>query len=167
MSFSIRDASIPVYKRGLKNLDAILLKAEAHASEKGIDMRSLLDARLAPDMFDCKRQVQIVCDHAKGGAARLAGVEAPKHEDSETTVAELRARIARTLEFINGIDAAKFDGAENRDIVLKFSWATYEFKGGKYLTHWSLPNFFFHLTTAYDILRHNGVPLGKADFLGN
>lgn len=166
MTFTIRDASIPIYKRGLKNLDAILVKAEGHAVAHGIDMGTLLDARLAPDMFDLKRQVQIACDHAKGGAGRLAGVELPKHEDSETTVAQLRERIAKTLAFINSIDAAKFDGAEDRDLVLKFPWATYEFTGSKFLTAYSLPNFYFHLTTAYAILRANGVPLGKADFLG-
>ncbi|MFZ5756167.1 MAG: DUF1993 domain-containing protein [Pseudomonadota bacterium] len=166
MAFTIRDASVPVYKRGLKNLDGILAKAEAHAAERGIDIGTLLDARLAPDMFDLKRQVQIACDHAKGGAGRLAGVELPKHEDNEKTVAELRARIQKTLEFINSIEAAKFDGAESRQITLKFPWATYDFTGEKFLTGWSLPNFYFHLTTAYDILRHNGVPLGKADFLG-
>lgn len=165
MSFTIRDASVPVFKRGLKSLDGILAKAEAHARERNMDVQTLLDAKLAPDMFDCKRQVQIACDHAKG-LGRLAGVEIPKHPDTETTVAELRERIAKVLEFINSIDAAKFDGAENRDIVLKFPWATYEFKGDKFLTYWALPNFFFHVTTAYDILRANGVALGKADFLG-
>ncbi|MFZ5723385.1 MAG: DUF1993 domain-containing protein [Pseudomonadota bacterium] len=167
MAFSIRDASVPIYKRGLKNLDAILVKAEAHAASHALDMSVLLNARLAPDMFNLTKQVQIASDHAKGGVARLAGVEIPKFEDNETTVAELRARIAKTLEFVNSVDAAKFDGAEKRDIVLKFPWATYEFTGDKFLTYWSLPNFFFHLTTAYDILRANGVPLGKADFLGS
>lgn len=166
MSFAIRDASVPVFQRGLKNLDAILAKAEAHAVANGIDAATLLGAKLAPDMFDLKKQVQIACDHAKGGCGRLAGVELPKHPDTETTFAELHARIAVTLEFINGIDAAKYDGAENRDIVLKFPWATYEFTGQKFLTYWALPNFYFHLTTAYGILRSNGVALGKADFLG-
>lgn len=166
MTFTIRDASIPIYKRGLKNLDAILVKAEAHAVAHNMDVGTLLNARLAPDMFDLKRQVQIACDHAKGGAGRLAGVELPKHEDTETTVAQLRERIAKTIAFINSIDAAKFDGAEDRDLVLKFPWATYEFTGAKFLTGYSLPNFYFHLTTAYAILRANGVPLGKADFLG-
>ncbi len=166
MAFTIRDASVPLFKRGLKNLDAILVKTEKHAAEKGINVQTLLDAKLAPDMFDLKRQVQLACDHAKGGAGRLAGVELPKHPDTETTIAELRARIASTLEFINSIDAAKYEGGEDRDITLKFPWATYEFKGAKFLTYWALPNFYFHLTTTYDILRGNDVPLGKADFLG-
>lgn len=166
MAFTIRDASIPVYKRGLKTLDRLLERAEGHAASCQGDVRLLLDAKLAPDMFDFKKQVQIACDHAKGGAARLAGVEPPKFPDTETTVAELRVRIVATRDYINGIDPALFDNAETRDIKLVFPWATYEFTGERFLTYWSLPNFFFHLTTAYDILRAQGVPVGKADFLG-
>lgn len=167
MAFTIRDATAPVYQQGLKTLDHLLARAEAHATAAKIDIQLLLNAKLAPDMFDFKRQIQIATDHAKGGAGRLAGVELPKFEDTETTVAELRARIAKTLAFINSIDAAKFNGAETCDIKLVYPWATYEFTGARFVQYWSLPNFFFHVTTAYNILRAQGVAIGKADFLGS
>lgn len=166
MAFTIYDASIPVLRQSLNSLLGILGKAEAHAAEKGLDVTTLLNASLAPDMFNCIRQVQIATDHAKGCAARLAGVEIPKYEDGEKTVDELRARIHKTLDFIATVNPAQFEGAESRELKLVFPWATYEFTGQRYLTYWALPNFFFHVTTAYDILRHQGVPLGKADFLG-
>lgn len=166
MAFTIRDASVPIYKRGLRTLLTLLERAEAHAAANGVDAKSLLDARLAADMFDFKKQVQIATDHAKGGAARLAGLEPPSFLDSETTVAELRVRVQAILDYIDGIDAGLYTGAEDRDIKLVYPWATYEFKGAKFLTYWSLPNFFFHVTTAYDILRAQGVAIGKADFLG-
>ncbi len=167
MAFTIRDATVPIYQQGLKTLDHLLTRAEAHANAAKTDVQLLLNAKLAPDMFDFKRQIQIATDHAKGGAGRLAGVELPKFEDNESTVAELRARIAKTLAFISGIDAATFNGAETRDIKLVYPWATYEFTGTRFVQYWSLPNFFFHVTTAYSILRAQGVAIGKADFLGN
>lgn len=166
MAFTIRDASIPIYKRGLRTLLHLLNRAEEHSQANNLDINTLLGAKLAPDMFDFKKQVQIATDHAKGGAARLAGLEPPTFLDNETGVAELRVRVQAILDYIDGIDASLFEGAEDRDIKLVYPWATYEFKGAKFLTYWSLPNFFFHVTTAYALLRANGVPLGKADFLG-
>ncbi len=166
MTFGIYEASVPVFRQLLKNLSGLLDKAEAHAAEKGIDVAALLDARLAPDMFSLTRQIMIATDHAKGATARLSGSEIPKYEDTEKTVAELQARIRKTLDFIDSVPAAQFAGGENRDIKLVFPWATHEFTGQRYLTYWALPNFFFHVTTAYDILRHQGVPIGKADFIG-
>lgn len=166
MAFTIRDASVPIYKRGLRTLMHLLDRADEHAKANNLDVGTLLGAKLAPDMFDFKKQVQIATDHAKGGAARLAGLEPPKFDDNETTVAELKVRVQAILEYVDGIDAKLYEGAEDRDIKLVYPWATYEFKGAKFLTYWSLPNFFFHVTTAYDILRHGGVPIGKADFLG-
>lgn len=166
MAYSIYDASIPVFQRSLKNLADILTKMETHAQEHKIDIKVLLDARLYPDMMAFTRQIQIACDHAKGAAARLAGVELPSFPDTEATVAELQARIQKTLDFIGSLSANQFEGAEDREIKLVFPWATYDFIGRNYLAFWALPNFFFHATTAYDILRHSGVKLGKADFLG-
>lgn len=166
MAFTTYDASVPVFQQMLKNLSALLLKAEAHAGEKGVDINSMLDARLAPDMFPFSKQIQIATDHAKGACARLTGVEIPRYEDTEKTVAELQARLNKTLDFIATFKPEQFAGAEVRDIRLVFPWATYDFTGQRYLTYWALPNFFFHVTTAYDILRHQGVPIGKADFLG-
>lgn len=166
MAFTTYDASVPVFRQMLGNLSGLLQKAEAHAADNSMDVSELLEARLAPDMFTFTRQVQIACDHAKGGVARLAGVELPKFEDTEKTVAELQERIRKTLDFVNSVSPEKFEGAEDRDIKLVFPWATYDFKGSRYLTYWALPNFFFHVTTAYDLLRHKGVAIGKADFLG-
>lgn len=166
MAFTTYDASVPVFRQMLGNLSGLLQKAEAHAADNSMDVNELLEARLAPDMFTFTRQVQIACDHAKGGVARLAGVELPKFEDTEKTVAELQERIRKTLDFVNSVSPEQFEGAEDRDIKLVFPWATYDFKGGRYLTYWALPNFFFHVTTAYDLLRHKGVAIGKADFLG-
>lgn len=166
MAFTIYDASVPVFQQTLGSLLILLDKAEAHADEKGIEASALLNASLAPDMFNFIRQVQIATDHAKGCAARLAGLEIPKYEDNETTVAELRARIQKTLAFIGSVQPGQCAGAETRDLKLVFPWATYEFTGQRYVTYWALPNFFFHAVTAYDILRQRGVAVGKADFLG-
>lgn len=166
MAFTIYDASVPVFQQILKSLAGLLDKAEAHAAEKGVDVSTLLNASLSPDMFNFIRQIQIATDHAKGATARLGGVDIPKFEDTEKTVAELKARIQKTLDFIATVKAEWFEGAESRDIKMAFPWATYEFSSQKYLTYWALPNFFFHATTAYDILRSRGVQIGKADFLG-
>ena len=162
----MHDASVSVFNRTLTALSAILDKAAAHAETKGFDLAILLNDRLAPDMFTLTRQVQIACDTAKGASARLAGLEVPKHEDSETTMAELKARIAKTLAFVNGIPAAAFAGSEDRHVVLQVRKQTVEFVGRTYLFEHALPNLFFHVTTAYAILRHNGVEIGKGDYLG-
>jgi hypothetical protein len=151
----------------LRNLSALLEKAEAHCAARKIDPAALTSARLFPDMFPLARQVQIACDTAKGAAARLAGVEIPKHEDTEQTFPELRARIAKTLDFIESLPKAKFEGAEDREVVMKMRGEDVKFRGGQYLLAHATPNFYFHVTTAYDLLRHNGVELGKRDFLGN
>ena len=160
------DASVSVFNRTLGALSAILDKAAAHAGARGFDVAVLLSDRLAPDMFTLTRQVQIACDTAKGAAARLAGLEVPRHEDTETTVAELKARIAKTLAFVNGIPAAAFVGSEDRSVVLQMRKQAVEFVGRTYLFEHALPNLFFHVTTAYAILRHNGVDIGKGDYLG-
>ena|SRR6218665_59745 len=166
MAFSIYDASIPAFRQILKSLSRLLDKAEAHAVEKGVDVSTLLSAKLAPDMFDFTRQLLIATDHAKGAAGRLAGVEIPKFEDNEKTVAELKARLQKTLDFIASVQPEQFTSAEDREIKLVFPWATYDFTGRSYLMHYALPNFYFHATTAYDILRGQGVAIGKMDFLG-
>ena len=166
MSIAIYDASIPVLRHMLGSLATILRKAEAHAEHKKIKPEVLINARLFPDMFPLGKQVQITTDQAKGCAARLAGIEVPRFEDSETTFAELQARLAKTIAFLDSIDAAQLAGSETRDISLQVQGKTYEFKGDAYLANWVLPNFYFHLTTAYNILRHNGIEIGKQDFLG-
>lgn len=166
MAFTTYDASIPAFRQILKSLSRLLDKAEAHAAEKGVDVSTLLSAKLAPDMFDFTRQLQIATDHAKGAAGRLAGVDIPKFEDNEKSVADLKARIQKTLDFIASVQPEQFAGAEDREIKLVFPWATYDFTGRSYLMHYALPNFYFHATTAYDILRREGVAIGKMDFLG-
>jgi len=166
MSLSMYQASIPVFIRQLNNLSTILGIAAAHAEEKKIEQSVFLNARLAPDMFPLSRQVQIACDSAKGGAALLAGIEAPSHADDESSFAELQARIAKTLAFLQGIGAAQIDGSEARTISLKRRDKETLFQGQAFLLDHVLPNFYFHLTTAYAILRHNGVAIGKRDFLG-
>jgi len=167
MNISMYQASAPRFANTLKNLSAILDKAQAHAEMKKIDPLVLTSARLYPDMFALARQVQIACDTAKGAVARLAGAEVPKHEDTEKTIDELKARIARTLDFIATIKPAQIDGSEDREIVLKLQGNEVKFKGLQYLLGFAWPNFYFHAVTAYDILRHNGVELGKRDFIGN
>ena len=166
MSISMYQASAPRFANTLNNLSAILAKAKIHAEAKKIDEQVLTSSRLFPDMFALARQVQIACDTAKGAVARLAGVEIPKHEDSEKTFDELRERIARTLAFIATVKAAQIDGTEDKEIVLKLQGKDVPTKGMTYLLGRAWPNFYFHVTTAYNILRHNGVELGKGDFIG-
>ena len=160
------DATIPTLKRLLTNLSAILKKGEAHADAKKIDHSIFLNARLAPDMYAFTRQVQIATDMSKGAVARLAGVDIPKYEDDETTFADLQARITKTVAFIDGIKPAQLEGSENRDGVITVRDTNLAFKGQAYLLNWVNPNVYFHVATAYNILRHNGVELGKLDFLG-
>jgi hypothetical protein len=160
-------ASVPRLANILKNLSAILDKAQAHAEAKKIDPLVLSNARLYPDMLPMKRQVYIACDTAKNSVARLAGVEPPKHEDVEETFAELKARIAKTLDFIQTFKPGQIDGSEDKAIHLKLGQREVDFKGMQYLLGHALPNFYFHVVTAYDILRHNGVEVGKRDYLGN
>jgi hypothetical protein len=167
MTISMYQASAPRFARMLRNLAAILAKAQAHAEAKKLDAAALTAFRLFPDMFPLTRQVQIACDQAKGAVARLAGVDLPKHEDTEQTLAELQARIAKTLEFVESLKPAQIDGSETRDVVLKLRTQELRFKGLDYLFSHAYPNFFFHVATAYNILRHNGVEIGKKDFVGS
>jgi uncharacterized protein len=166
MSVSLYDVSIPVFTLSLTNLAAILDKAASHAESKKVDPKVLSATRLIIDMLPLSSQIQIACDTAKGAAGRLAGVEIPKHPDTETTLDELKARVAKTLDFIKTIKPEQMQGAETREIVLQFPQSTLKFTGINYLTNFVLPNFFFHVTTAYALLRKNGVDLGKRDFLG-
>jgi len=166
MSLSMYQASVPVFQRTLGALDKILDKAAAYAEERKIDPAVLLSARLYPDMFALTRQVQIATDHAKGAPARLAGVAVPSFEDAEKTFPELKARIGKTLSFIGSLKPDQIDGSEGRDISLKAGPRELSFKGQDYLLFFALPNFYFHATTAFGILRHNGVSIGKLDFLG-
>jgi hypothetical protein len=159
-------ASTPCFARMLRNLSAIIDKAEAHCTAKTIEPSALTAARLFPDMFPFTRQVQIACDTAKGAVGRLASVDIPKHEDTEQTFPELKARIAKTLDFIESVPAAKIDGSEEKEIVLQMRSGERRLKGLQYLLGSAYPNFYFHVTTAYNILRHNGVEIGKTDFLG-
>lgn len=165
MTLSMYQASVPVFQRTLSALDKILDKAAAYAAERKIDPLVLTAARLSPDMFPMSRQVQIATDHAKGATARLAGLAVPSYEDAEKTFPELKARIAKTLAFIGTVTPAQIDGSEGRDISLKAGPRELTFKGQDYLLFFALPNFYFHATTAYDILRHNGLGIGKLDFL--
>ena len=160
-------ASVPRLANMLRNLSTILDKAQAHAEARKIDPLVLTSARLYPDMLPLKRQVHIACDTAKYSVARLAGVEAPKHEDVEETFVDLKARIAKTLDFIQTFKPAQIDGSEEKAIHLKLGQREVDFKGMQYLLGHALPNFYFHVVTAYDILRHNGVELGKRDYLAN
>ena len=164
---SMSSAFIPVVEVGLNVLSALLDKGEAYAEVKRIDPAVLLNTRLFPDMFPFVRQVQAACDQAKNGGARLAGLEPPRYPDDEKTIAELKARIARTIAFIRSLDAGKIDASADREITLPLGGSkTGQMKGADYLNYFALPNFHFHLTTAYDILRHCGVEIGKFDFLG-
>lgn len=167
MTISMYAASMPLLKQMLQSLDAILGKAEAHAKERKIEPAALLQARLYPDMFPLVRQVQIASDNAKGLAGRLAGVDIPSFADTEQTFEELHARLAKTVDFLNTIQPEQVDGSEERDVVV-YKGSPYEmqFQGQTYLVHFGLPNFLFHVTTAYAILRHNGVDLCKDDFIG-
>lgn len=162
---SMHAVSAPVFVRMLKNLSSILTSAEKQAKAKGYDPTVLLNARLAPDMFPLTRQVQIATDHAKGCVARLAGKQIEAIEDTETTFAELQARIAKVLAMVESYQPEHFEGAENREITIKIPNMELKFSGLDYVNQWAMPNFYFHCVTAYDILRANGIDLGKKDFL--
>jgi uncharacterized protein len=166
MTLSMYQASIPAFHQMLTALSGVLDKAEAHATAKKIDPAVLLATRLSPDMFPLSRQVQITCDFAKGAAARLAGIDNPSFADTEKTIPELKERIAKTLAFLATVQPAHIDGSEGRDITMKVGPQEMHFKGQPYLIGFALPNFYFHATTAYAILRANGVDVGKSDFLG-
>jgi hypothetical protein len=166
MNISMYQASAPRFVHMLKNLASVLDKAQAHCEAGKIDPGALVSYRLYPDMFPMSRQVQIACDTAQACVARLAGIEVPRHENTEKTFPELKARIAKAIEFIESIRPAQVDGTEDRDIVYMAGSEERRFKGMQYLLGNAYPNFYFHVTTAYDILRHNGVALGKRDFLG-
>jgi len=166
MPISMSSASLPIFKAMLGNLSHILDKAQAHAQARKFDASALTGFRLAPDMLPFTRQITIACDAAKIGMARISGLEAPKFEDTETTFEELKARIQKTLDWLATVPADKLDGTEDKDITFPVGRdATRTMKAEAYLKHWVLPNFFFHVTTAYAILRHNGVELGKGDYL--
>lgn len=166
MSVALPAVSLEVMIPMLKNLGQMLTKAAAFAEAKKLEAGVLENSRLAPDMFGLRRQVQLSCDFAKNSMARLAGVEAPKFEDNEQTFAELQTRVARTIDYLRGLDVKLLDGAETRHIVVPLRTRTLELDGLPFLQKWVLPNFYFHVTTAYNILRHNGIELGKQDFLG-
>ncbi len=167
MTITMYHASAPRFVNTLKNLSAILDKAQAHADAKKIDPTVLTSFRLYPDMLPMSRQVQIATDTAKAAVARLAGIEIPKYEDTEKTFTELKARIAKTIEFIDSVKPSQIDGAEDKEITMKLGGNDLKLSGMQYLLGHAHPNFYFHVTTAYDILRHNGVELGKRDYLGN
>lgn len=166
MSLSLYDVSVPVFTQSLEALSAVLKKAALHAEARKIEPQTFLSARLFPDMFTLTRQVQLASDFAKGGAARIAGVDVPSYADTEQTFEDLEARITKTIAFISSIPKDKFIGAESRDITVPMRPEPRVFNALVYLRHGAIPNFFFHVTTAYDILRHNGVELAKRDFLG-
>lgn len=167
MTNTLYSSAIPVFQQLLGGLSQVLAKAEAHATDKKIDPNALLQARLYPDMFPLLRQVQVATDFAKSVSARLAGVDVPKLADDELTFADLQTRIATVLAFIGGLDAALFDDAATREIITQAGTPKEKrFTGQAYLIHYGLPHFFFHTTTAYAILRHNGVEVGKKDYIG-
>jgi len=165
MPYSMSQVALPTFEIGLNALGGVLDKAAAHAAAKKVDPAVLLGWRLAPDMFALTRQVQVVCDQAKNGGARLAGVEPPKFEDNETTLEQLKDRIARTFAFVKGLDAKAIDGAAGRTITFPLGPNKGEMSGADYLNHFVLPNFYFHMTAAYAIVRNFGVEVGKRDFL--
>lgn len=167
MTISLYAASVPVFKQMLGSLDALLAKAEVHAADRKIEPEALLQARLFPDMFPLARQIQVACDFSRGVTARLAGIEVPKNDDTESSFAELRSLISRTLAFIEGVDASSIDGQESREIITRPGTPKERrFDAQSYLLSYGLPQFFFHMTTAYAILRHNGVEVGKRDYMG-
>jgi hypothetical protein len=166
MSLSMYQASVPIFQKMLGNLSKILDKAAQHASQKKIDPTVLLNTRLTPDMFPLVRQVQLTTDFARSCAARLSGQEVPKVPDTETTIEELKARIDKTVDYLKAAKVAQIDGSEAKDITFPIGGNPTTFKGESYLVGFALPNFYFHLTTAYDILRQSGVEIGKRDFLG-
>lgn len=166
MALSMYTASVPVFQHMLRNLSHILAKGEASAQARKFDPAVLVNARLAPDMLPLTRQILIACDAAKLGVARISGLEAPKFEDNEATFAELQERVRKTLDWLETVPASALDGTEDKDVTFPIGRdKTRTMKGQAYLHHWALPNFFFHVTTAYAILRHNGVDLGKQDYL--
>lgn len=166
MPLSLYDSSIPVFQRTLTTTSTILDKAAAHCTARKIDPAALLTARLFPDMFPLTRQVQLVSDFAKGGAARLAGIDIPKYEDTETSFDELKARLAKTHTFLTGVDRAAIEAGADRSITLTMAGKPVQMTGTALLTSHTLPNLYFHATTAYAILRHGGVEIGKGDFMG-
>jgi hypothetical protein len=166
MKITMHQASAPRFANSLRNLSAILDKAQAHCEAKKIDPAVMGGMRLIADMLPLSRQVQIACDTAKGAVARLAGVDVPKHEDTEQTLAELKQRIGKTIDFILSVPAEKIDGSEERAVTLRLGGKEIAYTGLQYLLGHAYPNFYFHLTTAYDILRANGVELGKRDYIG-
>ena len=167
MTLSMYAASVPVFQQMLGSLDDLLAKAEAHATERKIDPQALLQARLFPDMFPLLRQVQIACDFARGVSGRLAGAELPVFDDQQQTFAGLRALIADTAAFVGGLDATRFEGSESREIVLRPGTPKErKIAGQAYLLNYGLPQFFFHVSTAYALLRHNGIEVGKRDYMG-
>ena len=166
MTISMYNASIPVMIKMLGNLEAILDKAIAHAAARKIDDAAFVEARLFPDMFTLARQVRVATDMSKGAGARLAGIEIPKFEDNEKTLPELKARLRKAIDFLKTLTAAQIDGTEDKAITLTVGGNTMNFKGLDYLLYWVLPNFYFHVATTYNLLRHGGVEIGKMDFLG-
>ncbi|MCX7084193.1 MAG: DUF1993 domain-containing protein [Methylococcales bacterium] len=167
MSITLYKASVPTFIRMLDNLSVILDKAQAHAEAKNINESIFVNARLAPDMFPLSKQIQIATDMVKGCGARLAGIEVPSYEDNEATFAELQARVAKTKAFLQTLTAEQIDGNEAREITLKFGSRTFSFLGEAYLLDFVIPNFHFHLSCTYAILRHNGVDIGKMDYIGS
>ena len=165
MKILMHALSVETFTHALGNLSLILEKAGANAAQRKFDPNVLLTARLAPDMLPLTRQVQIASDIAKYSVARLAGQQPPRFEDTESSIEQLRARIARTIDFLNSVPASALEGSETRDVKLPLGERTLEFKGADFLQRWAIPNVFFHVVTAYDILRHNGVDLGKRDYL--
>ncbi len=166
MSISVYEQVVVGFSHALRAQSALLERARVHAETNKYDVANLLSARLFPDMFALIRQVQLATDFAKGGAARLAGVEVPKWADTEATLEELQARLHKALDFLASLQPAQFEGAEDRAIELTTPAGKLAFSGRDFLLHWAIPNFYFHYTTVYNLLRHNGVPVGKFDFLG-
>jgi len=166
MKISMHAMSYEVFKRALLQLQHVMEKAVANAEARKFETGVLVGARLAPDMLPFTKQVQLTSDFAKNSMARLAGIDPPKFEDTETTMDELFARVKKTIEFIDSVPASSLEGSETRDIKIPLRDRTVEFKGLAFLQHWAIPNFFFHHVTAYNLLRHNGVDIGKRDFLG-
>lgn len=167
MPLSMYQASVPPLLQLLNSLSAILDKAQSHCTARKIDPAVILTDRLYPDMFAFTRQVQIATDHAKGMVARLAGADVPVFADDEKSFDDLKRRLAKTIDFVSGFTAAQIDGSEEKHIAIKIGSQEKEFSGQNYLIHFALPNFYFHVTTAYDILRHDGIDVGKKDFIGS
>jgi hypothetical protein len=166
MKISVYALSVDIFSHTLGNLSAILEKGASHAAARNFDPNVLVTSRLAPDMLPLAKQVQLASDMAKNSVARLAGQDPPRFEDNEKTMEELRARIARTIDYLRSVPASALEGAEDRDIKVPARDTALQFKGLPFLQSWAIPNFFFHVTTAYNILRHNGVEIGKRDYLG-